>query len=77
MIIEILDTIIDQTYEKDWTIRYVALDPILMRTLVNEVVSYAGKDFAVNSLSMYKDVPLKVKEIVGFQVAYELPKIIR
>lgn len=77
MIIEILDTIIDQAYEKDWTIKYVALDPILMKDLVSEVVSYAGKDFTVDALSMYKDVPLKIKEIVGFQVAYELPKIIR
>ena len=76
MIIEILDTIIDQAYEKDWTIKYVALDLILMKMLVSEVVSYAGKDFAVDALSMYKDVPLKTKEIVGFQVSYEPLKII-
>ena len=76
MIIEILDAIITQAYEMDWVIKYVALEPSLMRMLVNEVVSYAGKDFAVDSLSMYKDVPLKVKEIVGFQIAYDLPKII-
>jgi hypothetical protein len=74
MIIQILDTIIDQALEANWTIKYVALGPIEMRNLVSEVVSYAGKDFKVDSLSFYKDVPLKVKEIVGFQVAYELPQ---
>ena len=76
MIIEILDTIIDQAYEKDWTIKYVALDPILMKMLVSEVVTYAGKDFVVDALSMYKDVPLKVKEIIGYQIAYELLPIL-
>jgi hypothetical protein len=74
MIIQILDTIIAQALEENWTIKYVALDPISMKNLVAEVISYAGKDFKVDSLSFYKDVPLKVKEIVGFQVAYELPQ---
>lgn len=72
MIINILDTLIAQAQESVWVIKYVALSPPYMSLLVNEVVSYSGKEFKVDALSMYKDIPLKVKDIVGFQVAYEL-----
>lgn len=72
--IKILDQLILQALEEFWIIKYVALSPELMRNLVDEVKSFAGTDFKIESLSMYKDVPLKVKEIVGFQVAYELTK---
>jgi hypothetical protein len=72
MITKILDNLIAQALQEFWVIKYVALSPDYMRKLVDEVTSFAGKEFKVDSLSMYKDVPVKVKEIVGFQVAYEI-----
>ena len=72
--IKILDQLILQALEEFWIIKYVALSPELMKSLVDEVKSFAGTDFKIESLSMYKDVNLKVKDIVGFQVAYELIK---
>lgn len=72
MIIELLDELIIQAYTKFWVIKYVALSPEYMKQLIEEVKAFAGNDFKVETLSQYKDIPLKVKEIVGFQVAYEL-----
>lgn len=71
MIINILDSIIAHALEENWTIKYVAMEPASMDELVNEVISFAGKDFTVDAVSMYKDVPLYVKDIIGLQVAYE------
>ena len=72
--IKILDELKNQALTELWVIKYVAVSPELMKSLVDEVKSFAGTDFKIESLSMYKDVPLKVKDIVGFQVAYELTK---
>jgi hypothetical protein len=72
MITDILDNLIAQAYMNNWAIKYVALSPDYMRTLIDEVMRFAGKEFKVDVLSTYKEVPLKVKEIIGFQVAYEL-----
>lgn len=72
MITEILDELITQSSENSWIIKYVALSPDYMTMLTNEVFNFVGKDFKVATLLTYKEVNLKVKEIVGFQVAYEL-----
>jgi hypothetical protein len=72
MIIKILDELMAQALKESWVIKYVALSPVYMRDLVEEVSAFAGPDFKVDTLAQFKDIPLKVKDIVGFQVAYEL-----
>ena len=72
MIIQILDELMAQALKESWVIKYVALSPSYMDLLIAEVSAFAGPDFKVGTLSQFKDVPLKVKDIVGFQVAYEL-----
>jgi hypothetical protein len=69
--INLLDLLINLALEQNLSIRYVALSPTQMKNLVAQVVAFTGKDFKVDSLSMYKDIPLKVKDIIGFQVAFE------
>lgn len=69
--INLLDTLISVAEEQNLKIRYIALSPTRMKVLVAEAVSFAGKDFKIDTLSMYKEIPLKVKDIIGFQVSFE------
>jgi hypothetical protein len=69
--INLLDTIITLAEEQNLKIRYIAFSPLRMKELVAEAVAFSGKDFKVDTLSMYKDIPLKTKEIIGFQVSFE------
>ena len=70
--IKILDSIIEHALMYGLNIKYVALSQDLMKLLVTEVMNTTGHSFTVETLVMYRDVPLKVKDIIGFQVAYEL-----
>jgi len=69
--INLLDILISVAEEQNLKIRYIALSQQRMKQLVSEAVSFSGKDFKIDTLSMYKDIPLKVKDIVGFQVSFE------
>jgi hypothetical protein len=73
MIIEIIDKIIAQASQEAWVIKYIALSPQYMEALVDETLSTTGRtDVIFDSIAFFKDVPLKTKDIVGFQVVYEL-----
>jgi hypothetical protein len=73
MISNILDTIIAQADIEGWVIKYVALSPAYMKSLISEAASVFGKEFEADSIVKYKETSIKTKDIVGFQVAYELP----
>ena len=77
MITNILDTIIAQAADNNWTIKYIAMDKFYMRELVAEVTAFAGQAFKVETLSSYKDVKLAVKDFDGMQVAYAMPDVER
>jgi hypothetical protein len=72
MTIRILDQLIAQALEESWVIKYIALSPEHMKDLVTEVTAFTGVEFKIDSLTQFKEIPLKVKEIKGFQVAYEI-----
>jgi hypothetical protein len=77
MTIRILDELIAQAQRESWVIKYIAFSPESMKALVAEAISFAGIEFKVEVLTQFKDVPLKVKDITGFQVAYEIqPEVI-
>ena len=70
--IKTIDNVIEYALIQNWTIKYIALSTELMRALTMEVMSTTGKEFTAESLSMYRDIPLKTKDIVGFQVSYDI-----
>ena len=71
MIIEVLDEIISQAQMTAWDIKYIALSTNYMEQLISEVRAYAGTEFKVDALTFYKEVPLKTKDVPGFQVSYD------
>jgi hypothetical protein len=73
MISNILDTIITQAEENGWVIKYIALSTEYMKSLLSEATNVFGKEFEADSIAKYRETSIKVKDIVGFQVAYELP----
>lgn len=73
MILDILDTIIAHAYDDGWMIKYIAISQADAKVLVDELNKFTDNKFSADSIALYKEVPIKVKDIVGFQVAYELP----
>jgi hypothetical protein len=73
MITNILDKTIAQASEEDWVIKYVALSPDCMKLLIEELRSLTNIDFDAAYVNKYREIDLHVKEITGFQVAYEHP----
>ena len=70
MVTDILDKIIALADAEDWSIDYIALSINFMKRLVEEVAPNIG-EFEIEVLVSYKDTPLKVKSIHGFQTSYQ------
>ena len=71
---KLLDGIIDNAIHLDLYIQYISLDTTLMRSLAQEITLEIDRDgslgIEIESLSAYKDRPLKVVEVRGITARY-------
>lgn len=68
--IDLIDKLIKNAPDLGYDIKYIALSEELMKNLCAEIAAFTGTGVTWGSISKFKDIPIKQKDIAGFQVAY-------